>query len=212
MVNLSDLRIRITGPIPRRFRYYVEDEIYDTFVNRLYEMSIFSDAIENYVFKIEYYPWKGFYITISDSVEKPYAHIAMWTNDGTKGKKIITPKHSNWLVFKQEIPFKPKTNFKIPGNEAFSVLINGTPHIFAKAVHHPGIEAKNFFYDIIEDEELNKRLINAVVDNLRKSKMDIDLKSFSLLMNKFKRRYREMDYSGMRQWISSDYQPRHLFG
>lgn len=84
---------------------------------------------------------------------EPTGDNILFTNDGTK-EHIIRAKNKKFLRFKilKNKPYSgPKR--KIEGNIAFEK----DGYLFAKAVFHPGIQAKHFVEKIMNDKELERK-------------------------------------------------------
>jgi hypothetical protein len=178
MVNLSTFKIRITGTIPKRFRELVEDAIYDTFYQHLIDYTKSFESIDSKkLWKVEYEPWHGFVIEASDTKKKNYAQIIKWINYGAQshfiqgigsaihldkvGREVFVLNRNKlkFLCF-DDVPRKHRMA-KISGNIVFKE--NGK--IFALVVEHPGIEAKRFVENIIENSSLNNAFLFQIIEN-----------------------------------------------
>ena len=180
MVNLNKFKIRITGPIPFRFRQMVEDAISETFLQQLiYSTDYFKGVVSRNLWKVEYQPWYGFIIYAQNTKGREYAHIVSWLNYGTKAhmipnkvdfermKKGRIPKR--FLVFPDTGIIK-RNKKTIEGNESFVVGGN----VYALAVNHPGIIAKHFIEDVIlENNELDNKFYDIIEKNERFKKMNL---------------------------------------
>ena len=75
-----------------------------------------------------------------------------FTNDGTEAH-IIRAKPGKYLRFKVDKKKPRKSPYKkIPGNQAFEK----DGYVFAKAVNHPGIEARHYIEKILADKTIEK--------------------------------------------------------
>jgi len=190
MVNLKGFKIRITGTIPPKHREAVEDAIGDTFLFYLIGSTAYFKGISSKkLWKIVYIPWNGFFIQASDTINKNYASIVNWINYGTqehfipgfkKFQKMIHGRiKKKFLVFPERRDYIKQEH--IVGNQTF--VRDG--FVYTLIVNHPGIEAKRFIEEIIENTYLNNEFYN-LVEN------EIDIEEIE-------------DYIDFMRRISSDY-------
>lgn len=100
-------------------------------------------------------------VTISN---KEYGDIIKYLEEGTS-PHIIRAKNKKFLRFKKPKIEKTTKSEKIPGNVAFEK----DGYIFAKAVRHPGYEARKWIYDILNSDRIEKefqRALEREIDNI----------------------------------------------
>jgi len=101
-------------------------------------------------------------------VNKEFGDIVTWLTEGTS-PHFIRAKPGGWLKFP-----KPKNEPKIKhekplkGNRAFEK----DGYIFTKVVRHPGIVARKFVDEIINDKQLEERFIDRLKSFIAKSLED----------------------------------------
>ena len=183
MVNLKKLKVKITGAIPTRFRDTVEDAIYQTFLRKMDEATIDSMSL-NYggIWSITYDSYYGFYIEAKNTKDTEYGSIVYWNNSGTKPKTIYAKK--KFMVFERDEDYNYEKHKPIEGNQSFIKKIDGVDMVFTKIVNHPGIVAKRFIEEVLDDPVTNFEMFNIINDNLekRKIKEKIQFKIFDKIM------------------------------
>jgi hypothetical protein len=96
-----------------------------------------------------------------------WGDVIRYIEEGTK-EHIIRAKNKKFLRFKKPEKSSGKPSKKIPGNQAFEA----DGYIFAKAVYHPGIEARLFIHKILNDANIAKAF-DAEFEKLLKVKLEI---------------------------------------
>ena len=81
-----------------------------------------------------------------------FGDIINFLEEGTKST-IIRAKNKKFLRFEKPKTNKSRNGPKIPGNIAFEK----DGYIFAKAVRHPGIEARHFIYKILNSKKIQNQ-------------------------------------------------------
>jgi hypothetical protein len=81
-----------------------------------------------------------------------FGDVVLYLERGTD-THIIRAKNKKFLKFPKPDGPPKKGGKKIPGNQAFEK----DGYIFAKAVYHPGIEARLFIHKVLEDESIKHR-------------------------------------------------------
>ena len=185
MVNLKKLRIRVSGPLPYKFRKIVRQAITVTLLEGLNRVTMQELGTKNFrkIWKLVYVSYYGFYIIASDTTEYKYACIAYWNNHGT-GPHIIpgperrkfnnNPKNvenRKFLMFKADPKYVKKTK-TFSENIAFVKKIEGVDCVFTLMVHHPGIKEKRFIEKIIFDGMSNLKVFNIVENYLDYKNVD----------------------------------------
>lgn len=89
-----------------------------------------------------------------------FGDIINFLENGTV-EHIIRAKNKKFLRFKQTGK-KPKNTKKIPGNIAFEK----DGYVFAKAVTHPGTEARLFIHNVLSDKNIEKQFQKSVETEL----------------------------------------------
>ena len=96
-----------------------------------------------------------------------FGDIIRYIEEGTE-PHIIRAKNKKFLKFKKPDKKSGRPTKKIPGNIAFEK----DGYIFAKAVYHPGIEARLFIQRILQNPNLSKQF-DAEFESLLKKKLNI---------------------------------------
>lgn len=187
MVNLEKFSIRITRPIPDKFRNIVREAIEDTFLRILILYTHYFRGIDSKkLWKVVYIPWNGFFIQAHDSSEYRYAAVVNWLNYGTephfipkmnKFQKMISGRiKKKFLVFPDRGDYLEQTHIK--GNQAFKK----DGFIYSLIVFHPGIHAKRFVEEIIEDDYINNKFYDIII--IDKKYYDLNYKEQILFLER----------------------------
>jgi hypothetical protein len=188
MVNLKKLKIRVTGGIPNRFRDVVESAIYQTFVRELNKSTLRNMSVQyEYEWKVEYEHGRGFNIISNDTETVPYGSIMYWNNYGAN-PHTIKPVRCAFLKFPANPNFEPDPLKKKNGNKTFVLKIDGIDYVFTKIVNHPGIRAKLFIDNIINDKDVQFKMLKILSEELdeRKIKDTVQLRLLKQLDDKFR--------------------------
>lgn len=197
MINLKVFKVRLTRPIPRKFREVVEDAIWETYLQKIMnatftfhdiikksemrdkKTSLFgskrydSESSARHAWRVVYQPWYGFVLKVNDTFRKPYAHIVNWINYGTESKGKIMAKRSKFMIFPEDPNFVYDKNRKgtgIPGNISFTYK----GFVFTKFVRHKGVREKRFVEDVVEDVMVYNNFYHLVSEHPYVTKWDID--------------------------------------
>lgn len=92
-----------------------------------------------------------------------YGEIINFLEYGTK-PTIIRAKNKKFLRFEKPKEPRKSTYKRIPGNQAFEK----DGYIFAKAVNHPGIEARMFIHKVIEDPKIATKFEEELEKEIKK--------------------------------------------
>lgn len=96
-----------------------------------------------------------------------FGDIVRFLEHGTD-PHIIRAKNKKFLRFEKPKKSSGKPSKKIPGNQAFEK----DGYVFAKAVYHPGIEARLFIHKILNDSTISKAF-DLEFEKLLKQKLGI---------------------------------------